>query len=174
MAEVDRLAQIVDELIVLSRAGERELPGDRLDLDTTVQLALRRWGAAAAERGITLEAGPPSGASVWCANADADRALDVLIENALHYGPESSTVTVTSAPGRIEVNDHGPGIGGDERDAIFERFHRGSAGRRGPAGSGLGLSIARELAREWGGEVTLENRDGGGAVATLALPSEKR
>ncbi len=173
LAEVDRLAQMVDELIVLSRAGERELPGDRLDLDTTVQLALRRWSAAAAKRGITLEVGSPSGASVWCARADADRALDVLIENALHYGPEGSTVTVTSAPGRIQVSDRGPGIGGDESDAIFERFHRGSAGRRGPPGSGLGLSIARELAREWGGEVTLENRDGGGAVATLALPSEK-
>ena len=71
------------------------------------------------------------------------------------------------------MRDRGPGIGGDEGEAIFERFHRGSAGRRGPAGSGLGLAIARELAREWGGEVTLENRDGGGAVATLALPSEK-
>jgi len=171
VAEVDRLAQIVDELIILSRAGERELPGDRLDLNTTVGRALRRWSAAAAKKGIKLEAEQAPDASVWCASADADRVLDVLIENAVRYGPEGSTVTVASAPGRIRVSDRGPGIGVHEGDAVFERFHRGSAGRRGPAGSGLGLSIARELAREWGGEVTLENRDGGGAVATLALPS---
>ena len=57
----------------------------------------------------------------------------------------------------------------DEQEAIFERFHRGSAGLAGPPGSGLGLAIARELAREWGGEVTLANAEGGGALATLRL-----
>ena len=58
MAEVDRLAQIVDELIVLSRAGERELPGEIASIWTRPsQRALERWSAAAAERGIALEAG---------------------------------------------------------------------------------------------------------------------
>jgi len=171
VAEVDRLARIVDELIVLSRAGERELPGDQLDLNTTVEHALERWRAAAAEKGIRLQAQRTPGARVWCAGADADRVLDVLIENALQYAPADSTVTVASAPGCIRVTDRGPGLGSDESETLFERFHRGSAGRGGPAGSGLGLSIARDLAREWGGEVTLENRNGGGAVATFELPS---
>jgi signal transduction histidine kinase len=53
---------------------------------------------------------------------------------------------------------------------VFERFHRGAAGRAGPNGTGLGLPIARELARRWGGDVTLVNRDGGGARATLIVP----
>jgi signal transduction histidine kinase len=170
VAEVDRLAQIVDELIVLSRAGERELPGEQLDLAVTVQRALRRWSAAAAERNLRLEPGELATGSAWCAGTDADRALDVLIENALQYGPRGSTVTVTSAPGRIEVRDRGPGIPAEESESVFERFHRGSAGRNGPSGSGLGLAIARELAREWGGEVSLANSEGGGAVATLELP----
>ena len=70
------------------------------------------------------------------------------------------------------MRDRGPGLGADEREPIFERFHRGSAGRRRAGrAAASGLSIARELARDWGGEVTLENRDGGGAVATLTLPS---
>ena len=60
----------------------------------------------------------------------------------------------------------GPGLAPGEEDAVFERFHRGSAGRAGARGTGLGLSIARSCA-EWGGEVTLENRDGGGARAVL-------
>ena len=52
---------------------------------------------------------------------------------------------------------------------MFERFRRGSRGMTGPAGHGLGLPIARELAREWGGDVRIEGRDGGGTAAILAL-----
>jgi signal transduction histidine kinase len=168
-AEVDRLAQIVEELLVLSRVGERELPGERLELRGVVERALVRWRAAAADREIGLEKGELHDGAVWCAAADADRALDVLVENALCYAPRGSRVTLTNATGQIEVCDRGPGLAADDGESIFERFHRGSAGRNGPSGSGLGLSIARELARAWGGEVTLRNRNGGGAVATLML-----
>jgi signal transduction histidine kinase len=68
------------------------------------------------------------------------------------------------------VLDRGPGLSDDDLAAVFERFHRGAAGRAGPAGTGLGLPIARELARRWGGEVTLANRDNGGARATVTIP----
>ncbi|MFZ1155093.1 MAG: HAMP domain-containing sensor histidine kinase, partial [Solirubrobacteraceae bacterium] len=169
-AEVDRLAQIVEELLVLSRAGERELPGECLDLNATIQRALTRWRAAAAEREITLEPGELNGGAVSCAAGDADRALDVLVENALGYAPRGSRVTLASTPGRIEVRDRGPGLTPQDGELIFERFHRGSAAHNGSPGSGLGLAIARELARAWDGEVTLRNREGGGALATLTLP----
>jgi signal transduction histidine kinase len=172
-AEVDRLAQIVEELLVLSRAGERELPGERLELRAVIERALVRWRATAAEREIALENGGPHGGAVWCAEADADRALDVLVENAVRYAPRGSRVTLASMPGGIEVRDRGPGLADADGESIFERFHRGSAGRGGPSGSGLGLAIARELAREWGGDVTLRNRDGGGAVATIVLPERQ-
>ena len=172
IAEVDRLAAIVEELLVLSRAGERELPGERLALSAVIARALDRWSASASEHGVALGRDEDEGETVWCAAADADRALDVLLENALRYSPPGGRVTVASGPGRIEVRDRGPGLEAQEADAVFERFHRGSAGRSGPAGSGLGLAIARELAREWGGDVTLRNRDGGGAEATLSLPQE--
>jgi signal transduction histidine kinase len=168
--ELDRLAQILEELLVLSRAGERELPGEHVDLGATVERAADRWRAAAAARQIELELRSARGETAWCATADADRALDVLLENAVQYAPRGSRITIASTPGRIAVRDRGPGLAADEREAIFERFHRGSAGVAGPPGSGLGLAIARELAREWGGEVTLENVDGGGALATLKLP----
>ena len=92
------------------------------------------------------------------------------MENALNYSPMESTVELVSAPGRIEVRDRGPGLADDEREAVFERFRRGRAGVAQPQGSGLGLAIARELARAWSGEVTVENREGGGAVAILSLP----
>lgn len=171
--ELDRLAQILEELLVLSRAGERELPGEPVDLGATVERGAERWRAAAGEHEIELEVRRGTDDSAWCAPADADRALDVLVENAVHYSPSGSRVTLASAPGRITVRDRGPGLAPGEQEAVFERFHRGSAGRAGPSGSGLGLAIARELAREWGGEVTLENAAGGGALATLRLPERE-
>ncbi|HYM46274.1 MAG TPA: ATP-binding protein [Solirubrobacteraceae bacterium] len=173
LAEVDRLAQMVDELLVLSRAGEREQPGEQLDLRVLVADALRRWDGAACEREIALAPGEACDGGAWCARADADRALDVLVENALRYSPRGSHVTISSGPGWVEVQDRGPGLAAGEGEELFERFHRGRAGRGGPAGSGLGLAIARELAREWGGEVTLRDRDGGGACARLSLPERR-
>jgi signal transduction histidine kinase len=169
LVEVDRLADTVGELLALSRAGERQVGGTRVDLDDLATAAADRWQAPATERGIDLVCRRAGGGSVWAARADAERSLDALIENALAYSPINSTVEVVSAPGRIEVRDRGPGVAADERAAVFERFHRGRAGIAGPSGSGLGLPIARELARGWGGEVTLENREGGGALATLSL-----
>jgi two-component system, OmpR family, sensor kinase len=174
MREIDRLSLIVDELLILSRAGEHELPGERLDLVAAARRGAERWHASAAERGIELRtdgAGPAFG---WCAGPDLERTVDALVENALLYSPAGTEVTVAVAPGRIEVLDRGPGLAAGEEEAVFERFRRGSAGRRGPSGTGLGLAIARELTRQWGGDVRLANRDGGGLRAIIELSDEER
>ncbi len=169
--EIDRLASMVEELLVLSRAGERELPGERVDLADATERALERWRAAAAESGIELQ-GRATGAGVaWCAHSDLDRALDSLVENAVRYSPAGTTVQIEARLSSIEVLDQGPGLEAGEEEDVFERFHRGRAGRRGPSGTGLGLPIARELAREWGGTVTLSSRPEGGARAVLSLPA---
>lgn len=173
IAEVDRLAHTVDELLRVSRAGERRLEGATVDIDDLAATAVERWTPEARKRGIALGLRrQAAGATLWGARPDLERALDALIENALRYSPAGSGVTVVSAPGRIEVRDRGPGIAPEEQELVFERFHRGRAGRTGPAGHGLGLPIARELAREWGGDVTLETRDDGGTVAALLLGAE--
>ena len=169
-AEVDRLAMIVDELLVLSRAEDRELQGEAIDLHEALQRAVQRWHVAADARGIALRSAARAGGTAWCARADLDRALDVLIENALGYSPPGGEVMLDCRDGLVEVRDRGPGLAPGEEELVFERFHRGSAGRTGPAGSGLGLAIARTLARAWRGEARLGNRPGGGAVAVLELP----
>ncbi|HEX7278386.1 MAG TPA: ATP-binding protein [Solirubrobacterales bacterium] len=169
MREIDRLSAIVDELLILSRAGERELPGEPVDLRRAARRAAERWRAAAAERGIEIAVDTPREASAWCAPADLDRSVDVLLENAILYSPPGSTVTIAAAPERIEVCDEGPGLLPGEEEAVFERFSRGSAGQRGPSGTGLGLPIARELTRQWGGDVTLSNRERGGLRAVIRL-----
>jgi two-component system, OmpR family, sensor kinase len=172
MSEVDRLAAIVDELLVLSRAEDRELKGEQLDLMDAAMRAIGRWQAVAEARAIELTLSPRSAGTAWCAPADLDRALDVLIENALQYSRSGGEVTLACGAGRIEVRDRGPGLERGEEEVVFERFHRGSASRRGPAGSGLGLAIARTLAHAWRGEATLRNRPGGGAIATLQFRGE--
>ena len=170
MREIDRLSQIVDELLVLSRAGEHELPGERVDLGDAAERAAERWRRSAAERRIELAVRSDGAASAWCARPDLDRSLDALVENALRYSPAETTVTIAAAPGRVEVLDEGPGLAPGEEEAVFERFSRGSAGRGGPSGTGLGLPIARELTRQWGGDVSLANRDRGGLRAVIEVP----
>lgn len=172
LREVDRLSQMVTELLELSRAGERDAPGEPLLLAEVAERAAARWEAAAADRhqAISCNLDAASDQPVWIATADADRIIDVLIENALNYSPANQTTEIIVSASAIEVRDRGSGIGEEEAEELFERFHRGRAGRQGHAGSGLGLPIARELARRWSGDVTLDQRHAGGTVARLQLP----
>ncbi len=172
IGEVNRLSHTVEELLVLSRAGERRLAASNVDIDGLARSAVYRWRPTADGAGIALLLERKlQGGATWAAREDLERALDTLLDNALRYSPSGTTVTVRASHNSIEVRDQGPGLSAGEREHIFERFRRGQAGRSGPPGSGLGLAIARELAREWGGEVTIVNYEGGGAVATLALPA---
>ena len=170
IAEVDRLSEMVDELLILSRAGEHEQPGELVDLTQLADAVVERWRKAAGEAAVGLvRRSTDAGSAVWCAPADLDRALDTVVENAIRYSPAGTTVEVVSARERVEVLDQGPGLEPSEEEAIFERFYRGRAGRGGPSGTGLGLAIARELVEQWGGSVTLTNRAGGGARAAISF-----
>jgi two-component system, OmpR family, sensor kinase len=166
--ELDRMSHTIDDLLVLSRTGEREGRGEEIDLAEAASDARRRWERTAAARGIALSAEHDGAGSVWASRADLDRAVDAVLENAIHYTPHGGHVTVRAHGAAIEVLDDGPGLAPCEEDEVFARFHRGRAGRGGGApGTGLGLPIARELMRAWGGEAALANRPEGGTRATL-------
>jgi len=164
---------MITELLELSRAGERETAGERLSLADVAARAAVRWNATASERGQRVIAIDDAGhgAGGWVAEADADRIVDALVENALLYAPAGSEVEIAALPEALEIRDRGAGLAPGESEQVFERFHRGSAGRQGDPGSGLGLPIARELARRWGADVTLRARPGGGTIAELAVVS---
>jgi two-component system, OmpR family, sensor kinase len=168
LREVDRLGTIVSELLVLSEAERPAPEAEAVDPGAAVRAAATRWTPAARERGSRVAA-YGDGAPVRCAPADLDRILDALLENALAYGPAGQTVRVAAAGGRLEVHDEGAGVAPEDAEAVFARFHRGAAGRAGGPGTGLGLPIARELARRWGGDVTIE-----GSRATVRLPEAPR
>ena len=166
LEEVDRLSGVVTELLVLSEAGAARPPDAATDLHGAARRACERYSSHDVELSV-------SGASslVHSTPADVDRILDVLIENAIDYGPAGQSIRLVVGPGRVEVIDQGPGLAPGEEETIFARFHRGTVGRASRRrGTGLGLPIARELAARWDGTVTLANVPGGGAVGTLTLP----
>lgn len=167
--EVDRLSQIVDELLILSRAGEHELPAEEVSVSEAADRAAARWSPSAEAAGVNLSRRVGGGGAAWCAVADLDRALDAVLENAILYSQPGGEVEVADRGTEIEILDRGPGLDPGEEEAVFGRFYRGGAGKRAAPGTGLGLAIARELAEQWGGSVTIGNRPDGGARVVIRL-----
>jgi signal transduction histidine kinase len=100
------------------------------------------------------------------------RCLTNLVENAVRYGQEAAIDVEDGAQEiAVRIRDRGPGIPEGELERVFEPFYRGEASRsRETGGSGLGLGIARNIARAHGGDIVLRNRAGGGLEALLTLP----
>ena len=103
------------------------------------------------------------------------RCLNNLIENALRYGGKTTiTIEESDIEVVIRIADSGPGIPEDQLEAVFAPFYRLDTSRnRNTGGVGLGLSIARDMARKQGGSITLKNAEAGGLVATLTLPKQR-
>ena len=103
------------------------------------------------------------------------RCLNNLIENALRYGGRTAiTIEETDNEVVIRIQDSGPGIPEDQLEAVFAPFYRLDSSRnRNTGGVGLGLSIARDMARKQGGSLTLKNAQTGGLIATLVLPKQR-
>ena len=170
LEELDRMSHTIDDLLVLSRTGERELPGEAVPLADAVTQARQRWERTARSAQIGLSTVTDGAGTAWVARPDLDRALDSLVENAIAYTPAGGHVVLRAVGSRLEVLDDGSGLAPGEEEDVFARFHRGRAGRTGAArGTGLGLPIARELARRWGGEAVLSARPEGGTRATLSF-----
>ncbi len=169
IGEVDRLTLIVAQLLELSQAGEAPPPKSTADSAEALAAALTRWAGPAAEAGCDLRLDASDSCQIACHRSDVDRILDTLIENAIAYAP-GTEIVLSSAGSTLRVGDRGPGLAGESGESLFERFHRGAAGRGGPPGTGLGLSIVRELARRWGGDATIIDREGGGAEVAVSFP----
>ena len=102
--------------------------------------------------------------------AAIDRAVHNLLDNARKFSPADTPLEVDVHGGVIEVRDRGVGVAPDDRALVFDRFYRAAAARSQP-GSGLGLAIVRQIAELHGGTVELLERDGGGTIARLTLPT---
>lgn len=158
--ELDRLTRLVDDLLKLTRASSLETTGAPVDLDDTARAAVERWDEIAGASGIQLRHRTGRRVHVWADRADLGDALDNLIDNAIRYCPTGAQIIVSAEAdddGRpqLSVADTGPGLPPEDRARAFERFYRGTNGRRTGPGTGLGLAIVAELARRWGAEARL-------------------
>jgi signal transduction histidine kinase len=176
--EVDRLGALVDDMLALAGAASAASSGESVDLAQIADDAVERWRAAAETGRKTVEAGRRESARVFADPADLAHVADNLIENALRYCPPGTRVTVETevADGRasLAVTDDGPGIPVDDRPRVFERFYRGSNGRRSAPGTGLGLAIVAELVERWDGEVVLGDGPGTRIAAVFRrAPAER-
>jgi signal transduction histidine kinase len=172
--ELDRLSALSGELLDLSRLDAAvPLRSEPVELGEIVRAVAAEFELRARERSTTVDVILPD-ASCW-GRGDPDavaRVVRILLDNALRYGPRGAPVSVeahsTSGEARITVADQGPGIPLEERDRIFERFHRGGAAASS-GGFGLGLAIGRELARRMGGELKVDGDGSDGTRFALTL-----
>ncbi len=173
--QVQRLAKLSTDLLDLSRvdAGQLSVVHEPVNLGSVVRMLAGEIEHLASSSGHVLVVAIDD--DVWCLGDDA-RILQIgraLTTNAITHTPAGTKVTLRARrnKGRAElvVEDDGPGIPTSQRDAVFGRFYRVEGGMA--SGSGLGLSIARELARLMGGDVTLA-REAKPTVLVVDLPGE--
>ncbi len=176
--EAQRLDRSVAEILSVSQieAGSFEIKRDDVHVDTLLQQLQADHQAQAQEKRIALEFALPPKLPVI--QADRDKmalVLHNLVGNALKYTPDGGHIVVTAGVERgrlaVAVTDTGLGIGPDELERVFDKFYRSRNPLiAGIEGSGLGLSIAREIARLHGGDITVESELGRGSTFTLTVP----
>lgn len=169
LADLAEMQQMAQASLDFLRGGTDHEAMATLDIDALLE-ALQE-DAEDAGHEVTLSGGPIQ-QPLRCRPLALKRCLSNLVNNALQYG-QRAAITVAATPGwlTLTIRDHGPGIPEAELERVFEPFYRLESSRsRDTGGVGLGLSIARNIARAHGGELTLHNHPQGGLVAILELP----
>jgi len=179
--ESGRLHRLVEGLLDFGRmeAGAVEFRQERLTPSDLVRDVVSDFEAEVGESGYHVElTEDETTPSVRVDREALGRAVWNLLDNAVKYSPEATTVRVgvsRDAEGvAIAVSDEGVGIPAAERDSVFEKFVRGtSSDGRGTKGTGIGLAMVRHIVEAHGGEVRVESEVGQGSTFTILLPVEE-
>jgi len=177
--EAERLARRLNDLVYLSEieSGQAVLQRDEVDLETLVDSMLTRMSPVAERRGVGVSTELAKGITLSADRAKLERALENLLDNAFKFTPSGGEVSVHTflAPGQpeyacIEVGNGAPDVEPEELPRLFERFYRRDrAGAGRSAGTGLGLTIARDLVELHGGTLGASLRDGE-IILTAKMP----
>ncbi len=173
--ETDRMTQLVEELLELSRieSGAAPFAVEPVDASLLVHDTVRRFAQQAERAGIALKSDAPAGPLLLVGDGERlERALGNLVANAIKFTPAGGEIMLRAAGEdgevRLSVADTGVGIEPEQQVRVFERFYKADRGRGG--GTGLGLAIVKHIVRAHGGEVSLESRPGRGSTFTIRLP----
>ncbi len=169
--EAHRLGRLVEGLLALSRAGAGTVRVEQVDAAALARDRVEMWAPLYDERGVALRASVPPQLAAYAVRGAVEQILDNYLANALEVAPAGSEVLLEALPTargvELHVLDAGPGLDVAARARAFDRFWR--APDAPPGGSGLGLPIARALARAGGGEAELRAAPGGGLDAVVLL-----
>ncbi len=178
--ESDRLARLIGDLLDLSRieSGTMRWRDEEAALREVVETAISGIVPLAQKKSLTIERSDES--DLPALHVDRDRVLQVvmnLLSNAVKFTPPGGRISVltrrTGPPDAIEVSvtDSGPGIPAGELPRIFEKFHRaGDVLTNSVEGTGLGLTISRQIVEHYGGRIWATSEEGKGSVFTFTLP----
>jgi two-component system sensor histidine kinase MprB len=162
----EELSALVTDLIDLARGDEPHGETEDFRLDRVVEESLAR--ARRNAPGLHFEARLEP-ISLEGVAERLERAVNNLLDNAVRHSPPDGTVEIDVDSTGVRVRDHGPGVDEADLPHVFDRFYRG-ANVRGQQGSGLGLSIVRQVTEQHGGSVSAANAPDRGAVFTMRLP----
>jgi len=170
--ETERLVKLAEDLLLIARADEGQLPIRREPTPIAELLERVRSRFAARAEGLsrTLRVEPANGAVVDADPARIEQALGNLVDNAFHHGAGTITLSARIERGRVElhVTDEGAGFPATFVDRAFDRFSRADDARSS-GGTGLGLAIVTLIASAHGGHARAANRPGGGADVWIDL-----
>jgi signal transduction histidine kinase len=176
--ETNRLHRLVEDLLDFGRteSGRKQYRIEPHDAFQLVRAAVADFSQDATANGFQVETNLGAGPATVQADEEAlRRAMRNLLENAMKYSPECRTVWVDGEVKdhrvSISVRDQGMGIDPREQGAIFQKFVRGNAAKKaGIKGTGIGLSMVRQISEALGGEIRLESKLGAGSTFTIVLP----
>ncbi|MFC6287208.1 sensor histidine kinase [Nocardioides sp. GCM10027113] len=165
-AQIEELTTLIGDLVELAREEPLAPVVEPVDLAEIIDRALARVRRRAPAVHFDVRAG-----SWWVVGeaAGLERAVTNLLDNAAKWSPPDGSVTVRIADGVLTVDDHGPGIPTQDLPHVFDRFYRAEEARSMP-GSGLGLSIVKQVVERHAGTVSAEPRPGGGTRLVVRLP----
>ena len=169
--EIERMTKMSEDLLIIARSENNRLSfGEKNNVAEIVNCTAEKMKSIASEKGVTINIKAKDPIEVK-GNKDAlERIAMNIIKNAIEHTPNGGSVTVNTAKGSLDalitISDTGTGI--DEKDLphIFNRFYKGE----GSQGSGLGLSIVKELVNEHGGSIHIISAKGEGTTIAISLP----
>lgn len=176
-----RVLDLVNQLLDVARleAGQVQLQARPVDIEAFVEAAVQAFMPLAEQNAITLSVQPlttdaSAGPAVWAHPEQLQTILSNVLSNALKFTPEGGNVRVTVARGaddvRVTIRDNGPGISATDLPHVFDRFYRTETdSAHGPAGSGVGLALTKELVDLHRGTLMVESEEGFGSQFTLML-----
>ena len=178
--DAGRLETLTHSLLRLARAEQLQQGSQRgslqmIDVAASCEQSAERWRPVAETKSVSIKVKAPEPAQMHGDTDDLELIWNNLLDNAIRYSPKGTEVQVCVCRNdgqiRVDVEDEGPGIGEEELERIFRRFHRPDASRSRETGSyGLGLAITKAMVEAYGGSIVVANRQPSGTTFSVSLP----